>query len=658
MKPRIHSPYFVRHSVFLVILVMSLMMVSCGGGRDSGVYVDPTREIPVIEPEPEFMPSEEEGVASVTTPATAEEEIEPEFFQGWIITQADKTTSDWVEQMENFQINHVQIGGGLYETIDDLIFEGEERDRVQSLIQQFAEKEAEIYLWSRELSIDSPRFRFHPQDPKLVARKSAYRSVLEQFPQVEGIVLTFAGASVPPWEAEHPDSRIMSQKEKIAFVIQSIKELVVDELGKRLWVRTQVDSRAVESLVASVADSMEGDDIGWVVPFREAETWRTRLDEFAVMIEMSPGEVTTRPTSQEWERFSQLRDEETIDGVALFIQSSPETPEEAIQAFDVYVFSQWMNHPHKSREELLQQWISEQYGWLPTSWEGYSMQRILRTLQKTREEMRLVKGVYDFSEEGESLDDPLSADLFEDSGENTRFDRLEEELEEPSKQTLVDLAQESVEVIEELDQAIELLGRLKQDLRSGDYDELRARLEHQRQMALVFHYAKQCYWGYLFWKKLWDEEEALHLEAHLQQMEQLADEWEESQETFHLVEETERIRSFVDSIREEFPRVILGEKEREWNRIYDVVVNQTGPNSLEIKWKTEQVSTSRVFITEKLPIFTRFETALEYPDTEHQCVIRDLKPGRRYCFKLQTITEDGEVTNSKVIFFEFMTAEV
>lgn len=90
----------------------------------------------------------------------------------------------------------------------------------------------------------------------------------------------------------------------------------------------------------------------------------------------------------------------------------------------------------------------------------------------------------------------------------------------------------------------------------------------------------------------------------------------------------------------------MGAKERRWNQISSVVIQQTGPHSVEIRWRTDEPSTANVFLTKKLPLFDDMIAASPRPLAEHTAYLEGLLDGQDYYFKIQCKNLEGKVVNS------------
>jgi len=269
--------------------------------------------------------------------------------------------------------------------------------------------------------------------------------------------------------------------------------------------------------------------------------------------------------------------------------------------------------------------------------------------------MAYVKQFFPFADQGDlPTVDQLRQRLTERWGDRLGqgYQYIYRDLREPKKQTLLDITQEAYEALSGLEQAIQELENIRDHLHPMEYEDLNRRLTHQRRMAEALFYAKQTFWGLDWWRRTKDEDEALCMEANLQRLERLAVEWEQHTGGQRLPGDPTRIREWVSAIRREFPRVLFGARERNWNKIQNVIIRQTGPSSAEVQWTSAWPSTSRIFVTTRLPIFDRMQPVSEFSATRHQIPLDHLQPGEWYYIKLQCISEKGEVTNSGEFRFQ------
>jgi len=638
-----------------VLLTVAFIFSGCGGGgkgqlRTAAPFpVDnsrPTGREPIesvpLQPAP-GVSSNVEPVTEAIKPPEPEKKVD----YGWILASQDRSsTLALLSQAKGYGVKQAQIGGGIYNSIDDLIFDSGKKDFVRAIAMQLKSDGIEPYLWSRELTLDGSSFRFAETDPLLAARQAAYRMALQLMPEIDGVVLTFDGAKLPPWDAAIPEGQTtLSPMEKIQFVVNAVKKAVVDDLGKRLMVRTTAPTPEVEGWIGEALRNFPPNELSVIAPLSQAEGMSIQIGR-RVWVETDLSGSSFGSDLSNYDRLGALMEKGLIAGVAARVQSDQGT--NAPNDLDLYTLSHFLRDPSASMELIWQEWIQNRYGWLPSSWEGITMLGLLHSSREWDRKASLVKNHYDFAVNGDippqrkSKDDPFYIAF----GQDSRYEGIDKELQQPERQTLADLSEEAFEICEGLDKTLQELDQLKPRLLTQDYGDLHSQIERQRRIAGMYYYAKQCLWGFLLWKRTWDEPEALCLEANLERLEGLADEMERDYGPNAVPGNPGRIRSFVADIRQDFPRVILGARERVWNKLHDVSIKQTGPESVEIVWRSDRPSLSRVFAAKDLPEFQLNVPASTLPDVNHRCVINGLQPGVIYYFKTQCVTENGEVTNS------------
>lgn len=168
-------------------------------------------------------------------------------FQGWnILSNNLSNARKVIERSKDYGINHLQLS---HELIMDLkqMRDSNRRNVVNELISE-AHKNGikEVVVWDHalySLSYYPDKFRTGPNatidldnDEFWIWLKQDYRDMLSLIPEVDGIVLTFieTGARAEKqYSLKHP-----SNKEKLALVINKVAEVVCDELGKKLYIRT------------------------------------------------------------------------------------------------------------------------------------------------------------------------------------------------------------------------------------------------------------------------------------------------------------------------------------------------------------------------------------------------------------------------------------
>ncbi|MBN2327267.1 MAG: hypothetical protein JXR73_08930 [Candidatus Omnitrophica bacterium] len=594
------------------------------------------------------------------------------FQTAWRITRAYGLDLQNLEaKIDEYGVTQIHLGGDILQAVDDLILNPGKRDYVQRLAQRLDAKNVETLVCSHEIHLEGRTFLFNENAPLAAARQAAYRKALSLIPELDGVVLTFSNALLPPWDASlPPEYPQMSQPERIRFLVDLIRPVVVDELGKRLYIQLEGDSPQSSEWIVQALQSVMDDSIVAIVPSQTTPLQNAlfqsfhdqpRIAELDLAGVQFGGPRFIVENWTDWPRWQSLRNQEDLEGVVSDIHGQNGSLLNSPNEINLFAFSKSGQDAPLDHTVLQADWIQKKLGLLPMSREGNVMSNLLANSFQWNAKMSFVQNMLCFSDNG-GLPDPETWSLSQYLSSSQSMPQEQKyflrRLLEPNKQMLIDMAQESAEAVGLLEQAIWDLESLQLQLDSMVYNDLHRRLEHQRFMADVLHYAKQVIWGFEYWKKTRDEDEALYLEAHLQKLERLADAMEERYPKDITPGNPDRIRSWVGRIRREFPRVILGWKERQWNQIKEVAIHQTGQNSVEIQWKSALPASAKVFAADQLPIFERMVSVSSYPITEHKARVENIEPGKIIYLKIQIQSEDGQITNSGVFPFQLESSPV
>ncbi len=193
---------------------------------------------------------------------------------GWVLLDPDpKAVEGTIEAAAAYGVNHVQLSHGLIMNIEDLLGDSPEvQTRVQVLNQAIALAHARgmrAFVWAHEFSGTGIDICYAPDSPVWEARARAYREGLGRIPDVDGVVLMFGSAPVPPWVTaclcawclvtgdENPFDT-PPQAERIRLITEHVGQVVVRELGKELFVRTFVHEPAEVAWHAEGLAAVEG----------------------------------------------------------------------------------------------------------------------------------------------------------------------------------------------------------------------------------------------------------------------------------------------------------------------------------------------------------------------------------------------------------------
>ncbi len=628
----------------------------------------PIAPIPPQSPPPESTQQESSAsrpaIVDATKPVVAPPPVLPETEIGLLLTVPDSESVDYfMDKALEYSVTHVQFGRDILDAVDDLILNQNRRDFVRTAAKKAKNLGISPYIWSREINIEGQTFPFNWAAPLVAARQSAYRSVLESIPEIEGVVLTFEDALLKPWDAVIPEGLSpLSVPQRIQFVIDMVHSVVVDEFDKRLLVRVKTGFKEHSELIMNALKTYPSDQVTiisgayysgldplspWEPIVPQSLPHRQLLECDLTASALGGNFFLTCMPDDLYDIWScaQSRD---MKGVVGLVQKRNYSIRNTPHEITWFALSKMVAQPGAPLDLIWDEAIQRQYGLFPASEEGQQLQKILSASSDWWRRAAVAKGLLVFSYQGEIpagrnlLDSLPSLDSID---ENAALEFLIDELKSPKKQTLIDLAQEAYEVSSWFDNALSNLNSISPNLVPTQYEQIRRRLATQRFYATAWFYIKQCFWGFKLWQRTKDENEALYLEAHLKELEKIAKTHAQKMESLPHAN-VQRIWDFVAGIREEFPRVILGWKKREWNRLNEIHIKQAGPESVIISWTSEMPSTSRVFVTTHPPLFELTKPATNKPTTQHQVRIHGLNSDKQYVFKVQCMTADGDITTS------------
>ena len=107
------------------------------------------------------------------------------------------------------------------------------------------------YIWAHELSETGFAICWEPNNEIWQSRADAYREGLAKLPDLDGVILMFGSAPAPPWtvfcncdwcDENYPDELLFrpTNTDKVTIIMENVGNVIVNELGKELFVRTFV----------------------------------------------------------------------------------------------------------------------------------------------------------------------------------------------------------------------------------------------------------------------------------------------------------------------------------------------------------------------------------------------------------------------------------
>ena len=672
LKPFLHKTRFSLTLLIMAALTLSLLMTGCSSTpkvSQSPAVINPKEIKPTPVPRVE-QPKPQEMVPSEITrnEPLKEESI---YQTGWLLTSPDqKSTQEAVSGAIKFGVKNVQLGGDIINTVDDLILNPQKRDYVRAVASKLDQSGIETYVWSRELQMEGKTFIFQLNAPMVAARQAAYRYALKDNPQIDGVVLSFAGAMLNPWDVQIPEGYPnLSPAERIRFIVDMVKGVVVGEMQKKLLIRFDARTAEQKQWLAQVLDQYPAENLQVIVPMplfsayeqNSLDLYNASLVRHKVFIEydllgdkFGGSSMLCALPDLMYYKTQKYLGMNLAGGIGL-VQGKSGTIANTANEINVFALFHIFKGKPIIADQIWNGWLERRYGVYASTREGDTLKRILQSSADTRKKMFLTKELPIIIGTNEPVPAASSlAYLFATDNENAvlgNFRYIKEELLTPKEQTLYDAAQEAFEAIEQTQKNRSSLEVLSGGLKPEDFEEFSRSFSMQDLISKVCFYAKQSYLGFKFWNATQSENEALYLESNLKNLEQLALEIDTEFGNNAAPARADQIRAFVNSIRGKFPKVLLGEKERTWNKIKNITVRQTGPQSAEISWKTEQLCTSTLFITSNLPIFDQMVPVSNEPTDEHRMLLQSLSPGKTFYYKIQCKTYDQKVVNSGIITF-------
>lgn len=166
--------------------------------------------------------------------------------RGWnILTDDSSEIESVINAAKRYDINHLQLSHQLIMDLRQLKDSNKQKEINGLLAKAHKAHIEEVTLWDhalynleyypdrfktgpkRTIDLDNPDFwKWFRQD---------YRDMMALVPTVDGLILTFIETGA---RAEQQYSKRMGRSEKLAKVINNIADVVIGELGKKLYIRT------------------------------------------------------------------------------------------------------------------------------------------------------------------------------------------------------------------------------------------------------------------------------------------------------------------------------------------------------------------------------------------------------------------------------------
>lgn len=197
-------------------------------------------------------------------------EEEGELVQGWtILSNNMENAIKTIKTAKDYKINHLQLSHQIIHNLNEVRKNSVQKQVNQLIRMAHDEGIGEVLVWDHsfyELDYYPMRFRTGPggtinlDSPSFWEWfKQDYRDMLDLIPKVDGLVLTFIETGA---YAENQYSDLLkTNQEKLAAVVNAVADVVIGELGKKLYIRIFAYSKEEYANIIGCLDHLKYDEI-------------------------------------------------------------------------------------------------------------------------------------------------------------------------------------------------------------------------------------------------------------------------------------------------------------------------------------------------------------------------------------------------------------
>ncbi|NOZ02528.1 MAG: hypothetical protein GXP54_11640 [Deltaproteobacteria bacterium] len=436
-----------------------------------------------------------------------------ELVNGWILLDSDPgAVKEAIKAAAAYGVNQVQLSHGLIMEIDQILGDSAEaKARVDvlnmgiDLAHQYGMK---AFIWCHELSEVGLDVCYDGEDAVWEERADAYREGLARLPGVDGVVMMFGSAPVPPWytfcscewcldnfETDNPFDA-PPRDEKVRIVTEKIGGVITGELGKDLLVRTFVHEPA------EIAWHSDGLAAVEKVPFTGMHKGPVQDWEPYNPNNPCTGNVGDHPSVMELDlageyyglselpfcapgyyryRMRYLWEHKGIGVVARVQRGSfhaTGTPNEV----NIRAIEALLKDPKTPLDSIWNGFIDDRYG-LKTDEAGQAgLKRILKDTFYIRLKSHYALGIWAL-EKGSDLPEKVQRAQFNNRGKMPKWDpdwqAVWDRLDKPDRQTILWLWQEGSEAVDLAAASIKTFEGVADHLGQQDEEDLARRVLHQ-----------------------------------------------------------------------------------------------------------------------------------------------------------------------------------
>ena len=440
---------------------------------------------------------------------------------GWILTDDHPDTVDEALALApSYGVSHIQLSHSFIGNIDEII----ENPATALMINDVAGRAGALgirtYVWTHELNADSFIVCFDPDEGTggiLDERRRAYREALAAIPEVDGVVLMFGSASVEPWYAACICPYCLSAGplytpftsplpvERLDLIMRAVGEVVVNEMGRELIVRTFIHQPWELDVVGEALRGLT--DLEMTVMSKEVpQDWEPYYPHNPLIGDVGDHDqiVEFDLAGEYWglaklpfcmpaylqERIRHQARQGTVGAAARIDRYSNhtfDTPGEV----NIHAFTRLLEDPWADVDGIWADWVETEYGLTADSVTSKTLIALLARTFDIGRKMYYVKGFWALKKGSDLPDHGRYAELL--GGRSLAkwdadYKPWLRELRWPTEQTLKELFQEKSEAIEMCTRSLDELDSIREAFDPVDYEDIRSRLAHQLRCTEIWRW--------------------------------------------------------------------------------------------------------------------------------------------------------------------------
>ncbi|MDP8223975.1 MAG: hypothetical protein P9L99_11495 [Candidatus Lernaella stagnicola] len=600
---------------------------------------------------------------------------------GWILMDTNRDhISTVLDRAGDFDIDNVHLSHGLIMDIDEINLDEVKAQMLQEVAQEAHAVGLEVWVWAHEFYGSMITACFDPEDPMWENRRDAYRDALDRIPEIDGVVLMFGSADTEPWyvlctcdwceENEPTGNPLLAwmyprQPERARMVYDAVGQVVLDEFGKKLrmrtflhqpleigWLRKSLTEGDVDSRLMVMSKDVPQDWQPYYPhnPLIGDVGYRHQIIEMDLGNEYwGKGEILNSQVDYIFYRYSHDRLVGARGGAAR-IERGSEHALGTANEINVYAFTRLLQDEAATPDQVYREWFQQRYGIGPETPAADALKDIfrnsfyaMRKMYYTLGQWTMIKGsdIPDGARYPEQLWARVTA-FYDFSWLDAFVD-----LVVPTEQTLRDLWQEGEEARELAGDNLAALEGLEAAFSNpDDYAELHEMLRLHVAAAEVWQLVDDTTYRFVHFT-LGHPGQADYLEWNARRLLELADEIEGVWGAGAPLIAPGRIRDFVDDLRQGLaPQP--GATEYVQTAQYDIAAEEIGGGEVRLTWTSSELTTQWVEWSDELPNYDNATDEEEFLATAHEVTI---EASGRTVYRVAGINEAGQLIRSADFWF-------